>query len=114
QLGLTQLVDKLVEATSHPHGSVRHCACEALGKLGVREDSVYRVLEEMLSDRYYKARQRAAWALKTLEFRAAIAEIERAPAREEVPEIAEYMKRVIGQLQSLEPKTLPADSRSEA
>lgn len=109
-LGLAQLKDQLIEATTHPHGSVRHCACEALGKLRIRDNSVSKVLEGLLNDRYYKVRLRAAWGLKKLEVLSAIPELERAAAREEVPDIAEYMKQVIGILQALKSGTLPVDS----
>lgn len=94
-IGLFQFATNLVQATRHPHGSVRNCACEALGKLGCREQSMVRALEESLADKYYRVRHRAAWALKELGSQASLPLIIEAAAREEVPEIAAYMKQVI-------------------
>ena len=93
-LRIEESLDDIVKATKHDFGSVRNCATEALGKMGIGSDPVVSALEDRLQDRYYRARYHAAWALGELKSAASLAKLDAAIKDEEVPDVRQEMIRV--------------------
>ncbi|MBU4264153.1 MAG: DUF4062 domain-containing protein [Proteobacteria bacterium] len=92
-LAIEQSVSNIVKATTHPQGSVRNTACEALGKAGIIDPLVISALERCLSDSYYRARFHAAEALASLKAQQSLPSLQRQIRLEEVREVREEMIR---------------------
>lgn len=87
-------VEGVLKATRHPHSSVRNCACEALGKLGVCTPEVVAALEQGLEDTYYRARLHAAWSLGELGAINALPSLRSAARDERVADVRTQMRSV--------------------
>lgn len=93
-LGIERSVSRLIEASRHPASSVRNCATEALGKIGLDGDDVISCLENALGDSYYRARFHAAWSLGELKSRRSLPALENALRTEDVRDVRQEMLRV--------------------
>jgi predicted NACHT family NTPase len=93
-LQIEESIPYIIEACGHPTNSVRNCACEALGKIGVQSSKVVKTLEEGLTDRYYRTRFHAAWSLGELKSTTSISKLSDAIKVEEVVDVREEMIRV--------------------
>ena len=107
-LGISESVDRVIQATQHPHGSVRNCACEALAKLGNRSAGVIAAIEGSLKDNYYRVRYRAAWSIGYLELAASLPALDAAIRREEIRYVRDEMERVRTYLTPADIRPLPA------
>jgi predicted NACHT family NTPase len=105
-LGIEESLPHIIEACEHPRGSIRNCASEALGKIGVNSLRVVRALEERLTDGYYRARLHAAWSLGELGSTASIPKLSAAIKVEEVMDVREEMTRVRDFLEKLTSDTV--------
>jgi hypothetical protein len=97
-LGLDGCMRGVIRALRHPHGSVRNCAAEALGKMvetttGVPLD-VRQGLEATLKDDYYRARFHAAWSLGELKSVLSTKALTDAINAEDVRDVKAEMNRV--------------------
>lgn len=101
-LRLAEFVPKILAAIRyHPHGSVRTCAAEALGKIGDFSKEVIQALERLLQSNYYRARFHAARSLGDLEAVGSIGVLETAARWEEVDSVKAAMLEVAGRLAGL-------------
>lgn len=101
-LGLQARLSGVLRAIDHPFSSVRNCACEALGKIGVVTPDVEHALEKTLSDRYYRARYHAAWSSAELTLTRMVPAPVAAARREEVREVRDDLSRAIEHLKSVD------------
>jgi len=93
--GIRESLDGLIAAAcGHSLSSVRNCATEALGKLGIVDADVQSTLIRSLADRYYRTRFHAAWSLGELKVVDALPELERAIRGEDVLDVRKEMIRV--------------------
>lgn len=97
-LGIAASVNRVILASRHDSGSVRGCACEALGKIGIASPEVTQALASRLADGYYRARAHAAESLIQLRATAAVRSLEEQIQREEVPDVRRIMERALCRL----------------
>jgi hypothetical protein len=93
-LRIKESLDGILKATRHRQSSVRNCACEALGKIGIADASVTAALERALGDGYYRTRFHAAWALGAIRSVASIPILNGAIKIEQVRDVRQEMTRV--------------------
>jgi hypothetical protein len=91
----------ILKATDHPLSSVRNCASEALGKIGVSTDEVIKSLVKGLSDSYYRTRFHAAWSLGQIKATSVIDALAEAMRDEDVRDVREAMMEIHGDLVAL-------------
>ncbi len=101
-LGLADSLPYVIAAaTEHPFRSVHNCACEALGKIGIKTAAVVSALERGLQDDYYRARYHAAWSLRELRAVEALPALLVAIAKEEVKAVSDEMQRTSDALKGM-------------
>lgn len=93
-LGIRDSLQSILRAVRHPFSSVRNCATEALGKMGIRSPEVIEAIEDGLDDSYYRTRLHAAWSLGELGATASMPRLNAAIKVEEVRDVRQEMTRV--------------------
>jgi hypothetical protein len=99
-LRIQESLNGILKATGHRQGSVRNCACEALGKIGITNHNVTAALERALSDGYYRTRFHSVWALAEICSVASLPKLSAAIRVEEVRDVRQEMVRVRDFLQA--------------